>query len=813
MQDDTVLLDIKNERKEIKKEDVNHQANHETIVIYRTLSNEGYTARDPEKKNKAKGDPAEEIRNIKVHKMNPEEVAASYGTNASTGLDRLRLARLEKYPKNVLSPPKINYAKKVFWYVFGGFNVLMWVAMILSILSYQPLGSLQGNTPAVFNLGVGILLLFVVCVSAIFYGYVDFNASQAMKAIKHLVAESAAVTRHGERMEIDAADLRIGDLVHLSLGQRVPADIYLLNISQDAKFDRSILTGESDLIQGATTCTDENPLETRNLALSSTFLVQGTATGIVFATGDNTVVGQIFKLSMQEKEKRTILQLEIDRFTYIVSIVAVASFCISMLFWGVWTRRVHPLFANAPTAIINSIGCLTALVPQGLPVCVALALTIIARRMASRKVLVKNLSIVETVGAVSVLCSDKTGTLTQGKMCVDSVYLLDAVATGGDIVTGDGAKATLKISYLCNDAQLVNNEIVGNSTDAAVYKYVLQHCDASVFADYQRIHSIPFNSKSKYMLVIVRGPDGYEMHLKGAPDVLISLCSSAMNSQGNVIELAQVSRDIIHKQDEWSRQGQRVIMTCYKLLRVDSIPSNDEKLQIFLKQQLNEFTITSLIGITDPPREDVKNAVNVMRSAGVRVMMVTGDFKLTAESIAKQVGILTNNQIDNLKEMQQQLDLYTELQDISLCDMKPDNFVELHGSKSLILNGSELLEMSGRDWDVCCSYYNEIVFARTSPEQKMRIVQEFKLRGDNVVGVTGDGVNDAPALKAADVGLAMGSGSDVSKEAAAMVLLENDFASIPVAIENGRLVFENLRKVTFYVMPTGTYTEMMAVIR
>eukprot|EP00834_Sanchytrium_tribonematis_P004790 NODE_255_length_11697_cov_0.569495.p1 type:complete len:752 gc:universal NODE_255_length_11697_cov_0.569495:8660-10915(+) len=738
-EDQKLKIELKNLHEKKKVTQQHGELNNETIVLFRTLTNESY--KSVKNSSKKKRDPAKEIRNINVHKMAPDEVASSFGTTLDKGLEKPRLDKLKKRGKlNQISPPDTNYIKKGFGYVFGGFNALMWVAMLLSILSYEPLGSLQGGTPAIFNLGVGVLLAFVVTVSAVFYAYVDFNASQAMKAIKQLVAESATVTRDGLVTQVNAVDLFPGDIVHLSLGQRVPADIYLLEVSQDVKFDRSILTGESELISGTITKTDENPLETRNLALSSTFIVQGTAKGIVFATGDDTIVGKIFSLSLQEKEERTILQKELDRFTYIICIAAVTSFSIAMIFWGAWTQFAHPLFATAPVAIINSIGCLTALVPQGLPVCVALALTIIARRMAIRKVLVKNLSIVETVGAVSVLCTDKTGTLTEGKMFVDKIAMLDKDYSDESLGFDEGGKLVLRMAYLCNDAQFNDDSIVGNSTDVAVYRFAIQYSNVAVYKEYTREFSIPFNSKSKYMLVICKGPDGVEMYLKGAPDVLMSYCANIMNSKGELVSIEDAKSFISNKQNEWSSQGQRVLMTCYKKLDVNTVPTNEEKLKLFIKTNMTRLTITSLIGIKDPPREDVFEAVKVMRTAGVRIFMVTGDFQLTAEAIAKQVGILTAKTIHSFSDLlsKRNKSAYLLAKDMVPSDMKPSEDDE---ALALILNGSDLLKMTKEDWDVVCTCYSETVFARTSPEQKMNIVQELKLRGDNVVGVTGDGMS------------------------------------------------------------------------
>jgi sodium/potassium-transporting ATPase subunit alpha len=428
----------------------NRVQNSEAIVIYKTLSieiDQRHEQRDE------KEHPSRHIKGIKVHKLSTAEVFALYGSHPKLGLESPALERLKKEKRlNKLSKPRNKLLTRLIGYVFGGFNALMWLAMILAVISYQPLG---GDSPQLFNIAIAVLLMLVIVVSALFYGVVDYKTSKAMTAVKQLVAEKAWVTRNGAKVQIDAVQLLVGDLVHVSLGERVPADLYLVNASLDLHLDRSLLTGESEPVPGSTSATDNNPLETHNLAFSSTFVVQGYGTGVVFATGDKTVIGEISRISAAEVERRTILQKELDQFTFVISCAALSCFCLSMIVWGFYTHRVYPGFADVKAAIINSIGCLTSLTPPGLPVCVALALTIVARRMAERKVLVKNLSIIGTVGAMSILCSDKTGTLTQGTMNVEKFQFVNDTESSLLSETKVGLLA-LRICHFCSDSRAVN---------------------------------------------------------------------------------------------------------------------------------------------------------------------------------------------------------------------------------------------------------------------------------------------------------------------------------------------------------------------
>ncbi|KAG1853182.1 hypothetical protein DFJ58DRAFT_884022 [Suillus subalutaceus] len=803
-------------------------------IAYRTLS-----VRVEEKQtrttSKSPPDPADAIASIDTHLLSVDEVYTRYSSHPTVGLELAAVRRRERDGKNIISPPPTVYWKKSLNYIFGGFNFLMWIAFILTILSYQPLGP-----PEAFTLGVAVLLLLVIIVSATFYALVDWNASRIMKSIKSLIAHEAAVIRDGNQQIIKAADIVVGDVAVLNAGDRVPADMRVVQASSDLRFDRSLLTGESEMVPGALDATSDNALETRNLALTSTFVVQGTCHGVVFATGDRTVMGRLVKMSGETKFKLTTIQKEVWFFTKIISCLALFFFCLSILLYGVWLRTTYPGYdATVSVAIVNSIGCLTAFVPQGLPICVALSLTVVARRMAKRQVLVKNLATIETLGCMSVLCSDKTGTLTAGKMMVENIAFLDdvfgveeineRVTKTSDPTVFSAFKALHQIARLCNGAKfdattnhlpVQDRTIKGDPTDTALLRFSEAlsipelGVDASTLQqDYEKKFEIPFNSRNKWMLSVFSKVNTAEknveltwMFVKGAPDVLFPSCGSVLQSDGTVVELTSRARQTFSTlQEDWSSRGQRVlVLKPIEEIKTGLQPNDMEDL---MYTEMCGLTLVGLIGICDPPRPDVSPSIGVIRRAGVRVFMVTGDFKLTALAIARQVGIITQHVVDTIQDVRAAASEKDSPKEYHLIKPSDDDPI-----RSLVLTGEDVASLTPFDWNVIVGQYTEIVFARTTPDQKMKIVEEIKARGDNTVAVTGDGVNDAPALKAADIGVAMGSGSDVAKEAAALILLKNDFASIPVAIEMGRLVFDNLKKVTLYLMPAGSYSEFMAVL-
>ncbi|KAK6981059.1 calcium ATPase transmembrane domain M-containing protein [Favolaschia claudopus] len=792
-------------------------------IDYQTLSIHVDEAQRDKKKVSG---PAAAIKDIQVHLYSTEEIYQRFSSSPVQGLEAAAVARRAQGGKNVISPPKNQYWKKLLNYVFGGFNALIWIAWIVTILSYEPLGR---PNPAVFNLGVSVLLLLVIILSSLFYALVDFHASNIMKSIKTLIAEDASVIRDGKQQTIPARDVVVGDLVQLSMGDRVPADLRITIASSDLKFDRSLLTGESEMIPGTIESTSDNALETRNLALTSTFVVQGSCSGVVFAIGDNSVMGRIVSMSGDEKFKLTSVQKEVWFFTKVVSGIALSFFILSIVIWAAWLRKTYPGFETASGAIINSLGCLTAFIPQGLPICVALSLTIVARRMAKHSVLVKNLATIETLGCMSVLCSDKTGTLTMGQMSVQEVAFLDEQfdsASPFEKTVPTGFQALAMVARLCNGAQFegasddsvaVEDRVIkGDPTDTAILRFAEKLSVASsidaLTTDCKVIFEIRFNSRNKWMLSLVQEVDGCKTYMcvKGAPDVLFGKCTSVANADGASVSFDEEALAKIHAtQHAWSNDGLRVLALCRREVDYTKLEKmSREDLEDLMYEELQNLTLVGLLGIRDPPRPSVPPAIALIRRAGVRVFMVTGDFKLTAVAIAKQIGLVTTEKLDTLDDMHSS-EFSKRFVNSPRHLMHPN---EDDGVRALVVTGAEIATFEEADWDTVAGTYTEIVFARTSPEQKLRIVEELKARGDNTVAVTGDGVNDAPALKGADIGIAMGAGSDVAKEAAAVILLNNDFASIPIAIEMGRLVFDNLKKVMLYVMPAGTYTEFIAVL-
>ncbi|KAG1841039.1 hypothetical protein DFJ58DRAFT_857139 [Suillus subalutaceus] len=779
-------------------------------------------------------DPVDTIGGIDAHLLSVDEVYTRYSTHPTVGLELAAVRRKERDGKNIISPPPTVYWKKTLDYIFGGFNFLMWISFILTILSYKPLGP-----PIPLTLGIAVLLILVIVVSAAFYALIDWNANRIMKSIKSLIAHEAVVIRDGNQQIIEAADIVVGDVAVLDAGDRVPADMRVVQASSNLRFDRSLLTGESEMVPGALHATSDNALETRNLALTSTFVVQGTCHGVVFATGDRTVMGRLVKMSGETKFKLTTIQREVWFFTKIVSYVALFFFCLSILLYGVWLRTSYPGYDTLSSAIVNSIGCLTAFVPQGLPICVALSLSVVARRMAKRQVLVKNLATIETLGCMSVLCSDKTGTLTAGKMTVRNIAFLDdifdveeineRVTKASDPTVFSAFKMLHQITRLCNGANfdtttnhlpVQDRTIKGDPTDTALLRFSealsipeLGVDVSTLQQDYQKKFEIPFNSNNKWMLSVVskvntagKNVESTWMFVKGAPDVLFPSCGSVLQSNGTVVKLTSTARQTFATlQEDWSSRGQRVLVLCRKHIEEIKTGLSPNSVEDLMYMEMCDLTLVGLIGICDPPRPDVSPSISIIRRAGVRVFMVTGDFKLTALAIARQVGIITQHIVDTIQ------DVRTSSEKVSPKDYHLTKPSDDDPIRSLVLTGEDVASLTSLDWNVIVGAYTEIVFARTTPDQKMRIVEEIKARGDNTVAVTGDGVNDAPALKAADIGVAMGSGSDVAKEAAALILLNNDFASIPVAIELGRLVFDNLKKVTLYLMPGGSYAQFMAI--
>lgn len=802
---------------------------------------------DPKKEGKQ----ATDLANLEFHAISVDDLLSRLATSKIHGLDQNQVTRrVSQYGPNVISPPPKNMAKKIFFYVFGGFGSLLFVASLICFLAWKPIGE---PDPQSANLVLAIVLLLVIVIQAIFNAWQDNVTSRVMASISNLVGAEALVLRDGKLATVAASELVPGDLIKITLGCKLPADLRLIDISSDLKFDRSILTGESDAIPAAIDSTDCNFLETRNVALQGTLCTSGSGMGIVVQTGDNTVFGRIAKLSSQSSGRRTTLEAEILRFVTIIASLAIVVASLIIILWAAWLRVKYPNFISVSGLLINVVSVMVAFIPEGLPVCVTLSLTVIANAMRKKKVLCKSLATVETLGAVDVLLSDKTGTLTTGKMTVTNLafgttYMSASAAKeairSDDKIKGDDSNSShaLKdlaclrdlaaIAAICNDAMFEDQEPVnqmdiettkvnGDATDSGLLKFSQSIQSVSQSREsWKEVSKIAFNSKNKFAMKLMKAearnsyPGGVitsvascansmVIFVKGAPDVLLPKCSSLVDSDGTEVELTKgLVRSLIKSQERFASQGERVLLLSRKVIPLDSLDMDLINDVGYLTGLVSDLTIVGLLALTDPPKHDTAETVRICRRAGMRFFIVTGDFALTAAAIGKKVGVITTDTPHFLVDLPRNQDLDT------IPSYSADD-VEGNMPHAVVLTGSDLFQMTDSQWkQTLC--YREIVFARTSPQQKLQITKRFQDAG-HTVAVTGDGVNDAPALKAADIGIAMGGGSEVAMEAADLVLLE-DFSAIVTAIEYGRMCFENLKKVCLYLLPAGSFSELMPIL-
>ncbi len=607
-------------------------------------------------------------------------------------------------------------------------------------------------------------VIFSVALINAIIGYLqEAKAEKAIEALAKMVVTEATVRRGGEKLRIPSAQLVPGDVVLLQSGDRVPADLRLFN-QRNLQIEEAALTGESVPV-----IKQIEPLPARailaertNLAFTGTLVTSGQGEGLIFATGDKTEIGRIAGLIGQAENLQTPLTRKIAQFSrlllYVILGLAVLIFIAGILRGTPWPEMFMAAIALAVGAI-----------PEGLPAVVTVTLAIGVGRMARRQAIIRKLPAVETLGSTTVICSDKTGTLTQNQMTVQEIY------AGGRLyhVTGSGYEAagnihfeqapvvvgenvalieTLGSGLLCNDSRLVRNDegqtiVQGDPTEAALIVAAQKAglSEEEMSGRLPRIETIPFESDYRYMATLHGADDAPKMiYIKGAVEALLERCSHALSEAG---ELAPLDKTLVLRNaDEMAARGLRVLAFARR-----EMPSAHSGLEH--EHVAGGLTLLGLQGKLDPPRPEVIEAVTKCRAAGIHVKMITGDHVLTAKSIAAQIGL----------------------------DSGADP-VALTGRELEALNDEELADAAER----------ASVFARVAPEQKLRLVKALQARG-HVVAMTGDGVNDAPALKQADIGIAMGiTGTDVSKEAADMILTDDNFASIEAAVEEGRSVFDNL---------------------
>ncbi|KAI1119235.1 hypothetical protein F5Y14DRAFT_126985 [Nemania sp. NC0429] len=814
-------------------------------IEYRTLSysiSEAKRNEELEQREKTKDAATKEFSALEWHTISTDEALRRLTTSATTGLsDEQVTLRVKEYGRNAPSPPKSVAFQTWFGYFFKGFGPVLLVGAILVLISWKPLG----QPPALANLILAIVLFAVFLIQAAFNGFQDWSSSRVMSSIKNMLPEDCIVIRNNAQKSLPAHELVPGDIISIKAGNKLPADVRFLQVSSDAKLDRSILTGESVPLTAAVDSTDDNYLETRCIGMQGTHCVSGTCMGLVVATGDRTVFGRIATLTQQPKSKMTTLEKEVLYFVIIICSIMLTMIAVVLFVWGFYIRKVHPDYISVPTLIVDIVSVAIAFIPEGLPIALTAGLTITANIMRTNHILCKSLKTVETLGAVSVICSDKTGTLTENRMTVTECTIGTRTLTseGAEAELGDsetpatagivstGVSQIRAIAALCNAAEfdaaeadlpVSQRRVYGDATDQAILRFSerlgsvrhMRQC-------WNKTYDLAFNSKNKYMIrtfslakndclrATLPEPEAERfaqgdtlLTIKGAPDVLINRCSFFTNNAGDTHPFDDEMRAAFEEvKNLYSSQGKRCLILARKVVRHSDLahaPNTSQFEEAVLEQAKTGLTLVGLVAIVDPLRPEIRSVVSTLRTAGIRIFMVTGDFALTALAIAQDAGIVSQPSalVHNVSALTRDV------------DPEKSSTMSSEPRTSIVISGPELISLNDHQWQLL-TRYEEIVFARTTPEQKLRIVREFQKTG--VVGMTGDGVNDAPSLKAADVGIALGSGSDIAIEAADMVLLDS-FSSVVEAVQYGRVVFDNLKKVICYLLPAGSFAEFWPVI-
>ncbi len=669
--------------------------------------------------------------------LRKEQVIKQLGTDKKTGLGKEEVARRQqKYGKNKLKDkPKESIGIKF----IKQFNDFMIIILIIAAIISAIISNLQGENDYIDS----IIIIGIVVLNAFMGVIQEAKAEKSIEALQEMTPPKAKVIREGKNQEIKAEDLVPGDIIILEAGNYVPADSRILE-SFNLKIEESSLTGETEPVKkdADKICKEKIPVGDRNnMAYMSSIIVNGNGKAVVTETGMETMVGKIAHMMMKEEAPETPIQKKLEQVGKILGIVCLI-ICFLIFVIGI-IKKVAPI-----EMFMTSVGLAVAAIPEGLPAMVTIMLSIGVTKMAKKNSIIRKLPAVETLGNSSVICSDKTGTLTQNKMKVVEII-------------SENNNLAIELSSMCNNCDVIqeNGKIVakGDPTEVALVNEGIEKGinKNELCSKMQRINEIPFDSERKMMTTIHKIGNHYRVITKGAPEVILNRCQKQIkcnSGQTNVIQKVNIKRE----NEMMAQKALRVIAIAYKDL--DLLPQKIESNTIE-----NNLTFVGLIGMIDPPREGVKEAVKTCKKAGIKTVMITGDHITTATAIAKQLNIL--------------------------------------GNKDKSMTGQELDQISQKELEKRIQEYS--VFARVTPEHKVRIVKAWQKTGA-VVAMTGDGVNDSPALKNADIGIAMGkNGTDVAKNAADMVLADDNFVTIVEAVKQGRNIYDNIRKGIHFLISTN----------
>lgn len=662
--------------------------------------------------------------------------------------------RLSIYGENILktrkkTPPIIMFLKQ-----FTDFMVLV---LICATFASGFMGEMIE----------AIVIISIVVVNGILGFIQEFRTEKTMELLKKMAAPSAKVIRDGKKIDIPANKIVPGDLILLEAGDKIPADAKLIE-SISLQTDEAMLTGESIPV---TKTVGEKELG--NVYMGS-LVVSGRGEAIVTATGMSTSMGHIAGMIHEIEDEQTPLG---KKLTNLGKYIAIGCILICTIVSGVGLIRGEALL----DMILSGISLAVAAVPEGLPAIVTISLALGVQRMLKKNALVKKLPSVETLGCAGVICTDKTGTLTQNKMTVTKLYTYDNVLNIEKINSGKIPSEIINNMVLCNNSTIEIEETFGEPTEKALFDVAVKlgFDIPEIKRKYKRIFEIPFDSDRKLMSVVCKDKNGVNwVFVKGATDVLLKKCKK-INVDNEEFDITEKNKnEIINMQEKMACEGLRVLGFAYK--KIDKIENKAESYE-------QKLVFSGMAAMIDPPRPEVLEAVKKCKTAGIRVIMITGDHKLTAEAIAKDIGIIQKNEFD------------TTIDKRNLLEKKVVQMnTEYKKSSQLILTGDDIDKMSETQFEKAVKEVQ--VFARVSPRHKLSIVRTLK-KQSNIVAMTGDGVNDAPAIKEADIGIAMGkTGTDVTREAASMVLLDDNFATIVSAAEEGRVIYSNIRKFIRYML-------------
>lgn len=678
-----------------------------------------------------------------------EETEKAFETNIETGLtdEQVKQSR-EKYGKNELKAKK---KKSLFVKFLEQFKDFMIIVLIISAIVSGIVGVAEGE-----GITDTIIILIVVIVNAIIGVAQENKAEKSLEALQKMSSHAAKVMRNGKLVVIPSKELVPGDVVILETGDYVPADLRLIE-AVNLKSQESALTGESVPVEKISSVLEEKELgvgDRINMVFSSSLITYGRGKGIVVNTGMETQVGKIAGIINEAVDTQTPLQVKLNKLGKTLGLAALAICVVIFVIGLIYGKEPIHMFMTAVSLAV-------AAIPEGLPAVSTIVLAVGVQKMVKRNAIVKRLPAVETLGSATVICSDKTGTLTQNKMTVKELFYNAQTFNIEEVKQtekGEDLKKLIYTSMLCNDTKIgKNKELSGDPTETALIDmgFTLDF-DPSIYDEMQRVEEIPFDSDRKLMTTINQLGDKYIVYTKGGVDELLKRCNSYLVNNEIKKDLVEFRKTIDEANKKMAEKALRVLVMGYKEL--DHMPTKEE-----MQGMEQDLIYIGMVGMIDPPREEAKLAVEKCKSAGIKPVMITGDHKITATAIAKQLGILQE--------------------------------------ESEAITGLELEKMSDEELKKNVRHYS--VYARVSPEHKVRIVKAWQANGE-VVAMTGDGVNDAPALKTADIGCAMGVvGTDVAKEAADVILTDDNFATVVSAVEEGRRIYDNILKAIQFLLSSN----------